>query len=76
MITDNVDKLCSQIKGCYERGEVIQLDAAYMALTLDVITGYSFGDSWGALESPESWKNWHRVMYQMFETVPVGRHLP
>lgn len=76
IITDKVDKLCSQIRGCYERGEVIQLDAAYMALTLDVITGYSFGDPWGALESPESWKKWHSLMYQGFETVLVARHLP
>lgn len=76
VITGKVEILCHGIRGCYERGEVVQLDAAYMALTLDVITGYCFGNSWGALENPDSWRKWHRVMYEGFEAAILDRHLP
>ena len=77
IIQDKVERLCEGISQCARKDEVIRLDAAFVALTLDVISGYSFGDSWGCLNDPQqSWIKWYRIMNGVFEAVPVGKHLP
>ena len=54
----------------------MSLDAAYMSLTPDVITEYSFGEPRGRLEGPDVWKMWKRIMKDVFEAAAVSRHLP
>lgn len=77
VIRSRVEVLCAGVKSCASRGEIIRLDAAVMALTIDTITSYCFGDAWGALDTPQqSWLDWNRVMNGIFETVVVGRHMP
>lgn len=77
VIRSRVEVLCAGVQSCANKGEVIRLDAAVMALTIDTITSYCFGDTWGALDVPQqSWLDWNRVMNGIFETVVVGRHMP
>lgn len=52
-IADRVERLCQRISEFQGSGEPLEFKTAYSALTMDVITGYSFGKSQQALESPD-----------------------
>lgn len=59
LIMTKVQVLCRRFEEACKSGQVIRLDAAYMALTMDVITHYCFGDSYNYLEEDDfraSWK--------------------
>lgn len=59
-----------------DKKESLRLDVAATALTLDVITDYSFGKSWGCLDAPGFAPQWKRVMTNLFEPVPVAKQFP
>ncbi|KAK5228687.1 hypothetical protein LTR72_002572 [Exophiala xenobiotica] len=54
LITAKIEQLLA-----LKTGEIIRLDAAYMALTMDIITHYCFGESYNYLDEDDfklSWK--------------------
>lgn len=59
LIVDKIERLCQRFEGVIETKEVIRLDAAYMALTMDIITHYAYGQSYNYLAEDDfklSWK--------------------
>jgi cytochrome P450 len=59
LIVDKIEQLCQRFEGVIETKEVIRLDAAYMALTMDIITHYAYGQSYNYLAEDDfklSWK--------------------
>ena len=58
-IQEKVDHLCQRLEECMANGQVVRLDAAYMALTMDIITEFAFGKPYNYLDEPDfklSWK--------------------
>ncbi|KAI1620452.1 putative cytochrome P450 [Exophiala viscosa] len=59
LIKSKIEELCRRFETAMKNKEVIRLDAAYMALTMDIITHYAFGSSYNYLAEPDfklSWK--------------------
>ena len=47
-----------------------------MALTLDVISHYAFGESFGLVEKDGFSPEWKQALLDMIEAGAVNRHLP
>lgn len=58
LISDKVERLCQRFSEACKAGEVVRLDAAYMALTMDIITHYAFGESYNYLAEPDFKLEW------------------
>jgi hypothetical protein len=71
MIAQKIEKLCRRLHQARETGEVLNLRHAYAALTLDVITQYSFSKSYGALDADD----WLCEWIVMVDEVSRGSHL-
>ena len=83
LIQSKVDLLCTAL-GEYapdgrddERaGRVIELGVAYMSLTLDIISHYAFGKSYGLLQLPGFSQFWKDVVESIMESFALVRNLP
>lgn len=76
LIQDKVNKLCDAVEKHIISGEPFELQTAYMALTLDVISHYAFGESLGLLEKERFSPEWKKALLDMIEAGTVNRHLP
>ena len=76
LIQDKVNKLCDAVGGYIKSGEPFELQTAYMALTLDVISHYAFGESFGLLEEEGFSPEWKKALLDMIEAGTVNRHFP
>ncbi|TKA81274.1 hypothetical protein B0A49_00228 [Cryomyces minteri] len=76
IIQDKVDKLCDAMKGYIESGKPVELQTAYMALTLDVISHYAFEEFFGLTEKPGFSPEWKKVLLATIEAGIMNRHLP
>lgn len=59
LIVDEIELLAQRFETAIKTKEVIRLDAAYMALTMDIITRYAYGQSYNYLAEDDfnlSWK--------------------
>jgi hypothetical protein len=56
--------------------EVIQLDAAYTALAMDIVMGYSFGESVNYLQRRDFALEWMETFHSFLCFLPVTRHAP
>ena len=59
LITEKVELLAKRFEAAIKTKEVLRLDAAYMALTMDIITHYAFGESYNNLDVDDfnlTWK--------------------
>ena len=73
---EKVDLLCEKLRECAEDEKVVDLGAAFTALTLDVISEYSYDEYYNCLEQPDFAPHWKRLMSGLFEAVPVAKHFP
>lgn len=62
MLKAAVENLCARFEGIRDSGHPVNLGDAYAALTMDVITEYSFGKAWGCLATPDFAPHWPKVM--------------
>ena len=76
IIQDKVNKLCDSIRAYIKSGQPVELQTAYVALTLDVITHYAFGKSFGLLEKEGYSPRWKQALLDMIEAGTVNRHFP
>ena len=76
VIQDKVDKLCTAVERYIASGTVVEMQTAYMALTLDVISHYAFGESLGLVEKRGFSPEWKKALLDMIEAGTVNRHLP
>jgi cytochrome P450 len=62
LIKAKVERLCRRFEAVLESGEVVRLDAAYMALTMDIITHYAFGESYDYLSEDDFKLEWKETV--------------
>ncbi|XXG98627.1 hypothetical protein Hte_004952 [Hypoxylon texense] len=71
-----VQRFCDKLLACAGKDEPINAQTAYSCFTSDVISDYSFGESFGFLEA-DSWEpNFREPMYSLLQTVYVFRFFP
>ena len=83
LIQSKVDLLCTAL-GEYapggtdegRAGKEVELGVAYMSLTLDIISHYAFGKSYGLLELPGFSQKWKDVVEKVMESFALVRNLP
>ena len=83
LIQSKVDLLCTALgeyapggKDEKRAGKEIELGLAYMSLTLDIISHYAFGKSYGLLELPGFSQLWKDVVENVMESFALVRNLP
>ncbi|KAL9131133.1 MAG: hypothetical protein Q9175_006847 [Cornicularia normoerica] len=83
LIQSKVDLLCTALGeyapgGSDEKraGKEIELGVAYMSLTLDIISHYAFGKSYGLLDLPGFSQMWKDVVENVMESFALVRNLP
>jgi len=76
IIREKVEKLADRFEAAVKTAEVIRFDAAYMALTMDVITQYAYARSYNYLAEPDFKLEWKNTLIGGFEMGATMRHLP
>lgn len=83
LLQSKVDLLCTAL-GEYvpdgndgkRAGKEIELGLAYMSLSLDIVSHYAFGKSYGLLEQPGFSQLWKDVVENIMESFALVRNLP
>lgn len=75
-LVECVDKLCRALRQYAVENKPVELQTAYMALTLDVISSYAFGSPFGLLEKPGFSPEWKQAILSSIEAGIVNRHFP
>lgn len=76
MIKSKVEKLSARFDAIAKTGEVVRVDAAFMALTMDIICDYSFANDRKYLDEPDFKLLWKQTIIGAFEGGAVGRQFP
>lgn len=80
-VAGQVQRICDSLLAWSGR-EPLNLSSAYSCFTSDVISGYSFGESFGFLnrKGPKGepiWEpNYHAPVYSLLQTVFLFRYFP
>lgn len=62
LIWEKVGRLCQRFADAWKRKQVLRLDAAYMALTMDIITHYAYGESYNYLSEEDFKLDWKETV--------------
>lgn len=76
LIRSKVDKLSSRLSALAKSGEVVRLDVAFMALTMDIICDYSFALDPKYLDEADFKLEWKQTIISAFEGGALGRQFP
>jgi cytochrome P450 len=68
--------LCNLLKSSITNAVSLDLRVAYSAFTLDVISNYCFGESWGCLRNAELAEKWKYTLDDAFEKANLIPHMP
>lgn len=68
-------KLLGRFESAQKSGEVLELGIVYRALTSDIITQYSFGNSTNFLDFPDFNAPFYHAVLAVFEYVPLLHHI-
>ncbi|KAJ9268666.1 hypothetical protein DTO212C5_5273 [Paecilomyces variotii] len=58
LIWEKIEILCQRLAAACQSKQVLRLDAAYMALTMDIITHYAYGESYNYLYEDDFKLEW------------------
>ncbi|KAL7783410.1 cytochrome P450 [Trichoderma ceciliae] len=72
-IQNRVRVLCERLSSFVERREIVDISVAMTSLTLDVITEYSFGESWNLVDKDDLSYDFVKVMRGGFETLQIRK---
>ena len=75
VVRAKVDKLC-KILAASQPDQVVCLSRAWMALTTDIITEYSFAKSYGQIDSPNFEETMHEALVTIYTTGHFALHFP
>ena len=75
-VKEKVDHLILRLSQACQSGDVVNLSYAYSGLTMDVISGYCFGDDMQSLDRKEFGREWLDIMHDGIQIRPVGRQFP
>lgn len=73
---EKVDSLCEKIKQGAKEDQILDLGTAFTAVTLDVITEYSFGSCYNCIEEPDFLPRWKNLVSSIFDSVPFTKQFP
>ncbi|KAK2040890.1 cytochrome P450 [Colletotrichum somersetense] len=76
LIKEKVEKLSARYDGLAKTGEIVRLDAAFMALTMDIICDYSFARDRKYLDEPDFMLLWKETVIGAFEGGAASRQFP
>jgi cytochrome P450 len=76
IISEKIKKLCLRLDRVAETGEVVRLDCALMATTIDVICDYGFAADRKYLDEPDFKLEWKKTASGVCETGAMARHFP
>lgn len=76
MIKDVVERLCSRLEGFRETQEPVNLRHAFAAVTMDVITDYTFGTSYKCLDEPDFAPIWPDSVDSVSEQSHLNKQMP
>ena len=76
LIMEKVSKLVERFRMVSGTGKIVNMSAAYAALTMDVISRYSFGQSMGNLDKEDWGVAWIDMFHQGVQGHPIGRQYP
>ena len=73
MIVKVVENVCRRFREARETGEPVNLGYAYAALTMDVITEYSFSKSYGCVDAPDFMHQWPDIIDAVSEATHINQ---
>ncbi|GAD93895.1 benzoate 4-monooxygenase cytochrome P450, putative [Paecilomyces variotii No. 5] len=76
LIQENIDKLSKRFGAAGKSGAIIRLDAAFTALTMDIITHYSYGKSYNYLDEDDFKLSWKEAVLEASANGAMLRHFP
>ncbi|KAH8666532.1 cytochrome P450 [Xylariales sp. PMI_506] len=76
IIAAKVDKLSTRFDDIVKTGEVVRLDVALMALTIDIICDYAFDADRRYLDEPDFKLQWKETLHGVFQVGAINRHFP
>ena len=76
LIQEKVARLCARLAEKHGTGEVVRLDVAYMALTMDIITHYAYGESVNYLAEDDFRLAWKEAVIGALGNGTVLRQFP
>lgn len=76
LIREKIRILVGRFEDAAKSGEVVRLDCAFMALTMDVICSYCFGKDRGYLSSPDFGKWWKELINGAWQKWALMRQFP
>lgn len=74
LIQSVVENLCGRLSEFRKSGEPVNLNYAYAALTLDVITEYCFARSYGCLAEPNFAPKWLDIIMAVSRACHINQH--
>jgi cytochrome P450 len=76
MIQGKIDLLCKRLQEMTRQGQVLDIEVAIMALTTDIISEYSFGYSYHALEQEDLAASWTTSFREAMGSSMLFRYFP
>jgi len=76
LVQQNVEHLCSRFESAAKLGTVLRVDAAFMALTMDIITSYVYGKCFNHLNEEDFNLEWKHAIKSSFQTCALIRQFP
>lgn len=76
LIIDKVERLCVRLAEAIRTKAVIRLDAAYMALSMDIICHYAYGESYNYLAHEDFRLVWRYAVVSALENGILIRNFP
>lgn len=76
LIHEKVNKFLSALQGAAESSEAVDLTLGYKCLTADVVMGYCYQKTFGALDSPGFRFQLIRDLEGLFRTAPFAWYFP
>ena len=76
VIQEKVDKLLTHLDAVAGTGDVLRFDTEFLAVTIDIITQYSFGNSDNVLDQEKPGFEFKAFMLTLLEASLTLRHLP
>lgn len=73
VIRSVVENLCARLKDFQRTGEPVNLGVAYSALTMDIITEYSFSKSFDCVAEPDFAPEWAQVLDSVSESTHINK---
>lgn len=76
IIVTEVANLSTLLQGKLHSKSVVDLRLAYSSVTLDIISHYCFGKTWGCLSNPALGEEWKHTFEEIFSKASLIMHFP